>query len=214
MSWGISGILRKWKPWNDLCVMRLIVFDTEATDLVPGQLCQLAYLKEQNNQVYGRNFFFSVDDMSPGAQDIHGFSKEMLSDLSGGLYFEDNASEILSDFNACDLAVGHNVAADERYLRVEMDRAGLKLKKLNTFCTMNYTSGIMNMQRKVTTGRPKPPKLSELAAYYCVGEEETFIKTKEWFGVAGALHDARFDTVMTYLSLLSAIKRGDLRGLL
>ncbi len=193
--------------------MRLIIFDTEATDLIPGQLCQMAYLQVEDGRVSGRNFFFSVDDMSPDAQDVHGFSREMLSELSDGLYFEDRAMEILTDFNACDLAVGHNVVADVHYLRVEMERCGLKLKKLRTFCTMNYASGIMNMQRKVTTGRPKPPKLSELAAYYGVSEEETFKQAKEWFGLSGAFHDARFDTAMTYLSLIRAMERGDLRGL-
>lgn len=193
--------------------MRLIVFDTEATDLIPGQLCQLAYLIVEGGQLSGRNYFFSVDDMSPAAQEVHGFSMEMLSELSGGRYFEDRAAEILSDFNDCDLAVGHNVSADERYLRVEMERCGRILKKLKTFCTMNYASGIMNMQRKVITGRPKPPKLSELAAYYGVSEEETFRQAQEWFGLSGALHDARFDTAMTYLSLIRAIDRGDLRGL-
>ena len=193
--------------------MRLIVFDTEATDLTPGQICQLAYLKDEGGRVTGHNYFFSVDEMSPGAQEVHGFSMEILQGLSGGRYFEDLAEGILADFNACDLVAGHNVAADERYLRVEMERAGLKLKKLKTFCTMNYASGIMNMQRKVITGRPKPPKLAELAAWYGVTEDETAVKAREWFGFEGALHDARFDTAMTYLSLLGAIRKGDLRGL-
>ena len=60
----------------------LLVFDTEATDLEPGQICQLAYLLEQDGEITARNYFFSVDDMSPGAQEVHGFSKEMLEELS------------------------------------------------------------------------------------------------------------------------------------
>ncbi|MGI6725220.1 MAG: exonuclease domain-containing protein [Christensenellales bacterium] len=193
----------------------LLVFDTEATDLEPGQICQLAYLLEQDGKITVRNYFFSVDDMSPGAQEVHGFSREMLAELSGGFWFEDKAQEILSVFNAAGTVAGHNVRADERYLRVEMERSGLKLKRLNTFCTMNYASGIMNMQRKVVTGRPKPPKLSELAAYYGVTTEQVRERTAELFGNDGetGLHDARFDTVMTWLCLRAAVDKGDLRGL-
>ena len=190
------------------------MFDTEATDLEPGQICQLAYLMENNGTVSGHNYFFSVDDMSAGAQEVHGFSREMLSELSCDTWFEDKADEILTVFNSAKLLIGHNVAADERYLRVEMVRAGLKLKKIQTFCTMNYASGIMNMQRKVVTGRPKPPKLQELAEYYNVSPQEVEEKTRQWFHSVGTtLHDARYDTAMTYLCFKRAIEKGDLRGL-
>lgn len=193
--------------------MKTIVFDTEATDLVPGQICQLACLIQEDGRVCGKNYYFSVDDMSPGAQEVHGLSMEKLQELSNNQYFEDLAEDILLLFNSADLVVGHNVQADERYLRVEMDRAGLKLKRLNTFCTMNYASGIMNMQRKVVTGRPKPPKLSELAEYYGITQEDAMTGMATWFDDTAGLHDARFDTVLTYLSLMAAIEKGDLRGL-
>jgi len=192
----------------------LLVFDTEATDLEPGQICQLAYLLEQDGEIAARNYFFSVDDMSPGAQEVHGFSKEMLEELSKGAWFEDKAAEILTVFNAAGTVAGHNVRADERYLRVEMERLGLRLKRLNTFCTMNYASGIMNMKPKVVTGCPKPPKLSELAAYYDITPEQVQERTAALFGEGEAgLHDARFDTVMTWLCLRAAVNKGDLRGL-
>ena len=192
----------------------IIVFDTEATDLQPGQICQLSYLMLADGAVEARNYYFSVDDMSPGAQEVHGLSMERLHELSGGTWFEDKAAGILQDFNQARLLVGHNVAADERYLRVEMERAGLKLKKIPTFCTMNFASGIMNMQRKVVTGRPKPPKLSELAAFYGVSEDEVLAQTRALFKAEDAgLHDARFDTVMTWLSFAKALEASDLRGI-
>jgi len=192
----------------------IIVFDTEATDLQPGQICQLSYLMLADGAVEARNYYFSVDDMSPGAQEVHGLSMERLHELSGQTWFEDKAEEILQDFNQARLLVGHNVAADERYLRVEMERAGLKLKKIPTFCTMNFASGIMNMQRKVVTGRPKPPKLSELAAFYGVSEDEVLAQTRALFKAEDAgLHDARFDTVMTWLSFAKALEASDLRGI-
>lgn len=193
----------------------ILVFDTEATALEPGQICQLAYLMEEaDGSLRAHNYFFSVDDMSEGAQEVHGFSMEMLAELSGGKYFEDLAADFLPDFNGASLLIGHNVAADERYLRVEVERAGLKLRKIPTFCTMNYASGLMNLARKVVTGRPKPPRLMELAAYYGVTEELAAARTREWFQTEEtSLHDARFDTVLTYLCFKAAIEKGDLRGL-
>lgn len=192
----------------------IIVFDTEATDLTPGQICQLSYIMDRDGALSARNFYFSVDDMSPGAQEVHGLSMEQLAELSGGTWFEDKADDILADFQEARLLVGHNVAADDRYLRVELERAGKKLKKINTFCTMNYASGLMNLKRKVVTGRPKPPRLSELADYYGVSEEDTLALVGDLFQTGdAALHDARFDTAMTYLCFKRAIEKGDLRGI-
>ena len=85
--------------------MRLIVLDTEATDLEPGQICQLSYLTEKDGLVSGSNYFFSVDEMSPGAMEVHGMSREDLLALSGGRWFEDDAEEILQDVNQCDQQV-------------------------------------------------------------------------------------------------------------
>jgi DNA polymerase-3 subunit epsilon len=192
----------------------VLVFDTEATDLVPGQICQLSYLLVDCGKVKGKNLFFEVDDMSEGAQEVHGLSMDMLRELSGGLRFEDAAGDVFQDFAAAGMWVGHNVSADERYLRVEMERCGLKLPKKPTFCTMNYFTGDMNLARKVNIGRPKPPKLTELAQFFDLGEDFVAEKAAEWFGVGGQLHDARFDTAATYLCLVEGTKRGRVRGVL
>ncbi|NLD51287.1 MAG: 3'-5' exonuclease [Clostridiales bacterium] len=193
--------------------MTVIVFDTEATDLEPGQICQLSSLTIEDGAVTGRNLYFSVDQMSEGAFQVHGLSMDMLAELSGGRYFEDHAQELCRQFNEADLVIGHNVSADERYLRVELERCGLKLKRLNTFCTMNYATGIMNMERKVNTGRPKPPKLEELCAHYGVDAQQIQQHCARWFGGGNNQHDARYDTAATYLCLLAAVDRGDLRGI-
>lgn len=192
----------------------IIVFDTEATDLVPGQVCQLSYLMVDGAGVQGKNLYFSVDSMNEGAQQVHGLSMDLLSELSGGLYFEDLAHGILDDFSRASLLVGHNVAADDRYLRVEMERAGLKLKKIATFCTMNYATGIIGLKRKVEIGRPKPPRLEELCQHYQVSEEIVLAASARWFQGGDAAHDARYDTAATFLCLEAAHARGDLRGVL
>lgn len=193
--------------------MKTIVFDTEATDLTPGQICQLSLLVVTDGQAEGRNLYFSVDQMNEDAFNVHGLSMEALQELSGGSYFEDKAQEIYELFSSANLLVGHNVSADERYLRVELERCGLKLRKINSFCTMNYATGIMNMQRKVQIGRPKPPKLEELCAHYGIDEPEIVANSSEWFGGGSEKHDARYDTAATFLCLKAAIRAGDLRGM-
>lgn len=193
--------------------MSSIVFDTEATDIVPGQICQLSYLILEAGTLKAKNFFFSVDEMNPDAQEVHGMSMEDLDLLSKQRVFADDADEIYQDFLKAKLLIGHNVSADDRYLRTEFDRLGLKLPKINTFCTMNFASGIMNLARRIPSGRPKPPKLSELAEYYGVSEEQTIENSNALFGDGAHAHDARFDTVMTYLCLCRSIEKGDLKGM-
>lgn len=194
--------------------MSVLVFDTEATDLTPGQICQLSYLIVDGAHVTGKNLFFEVDDMSEGALEVHGLTLDMLRELSGGLRFEDLAGEIFEDFASTGLWIGHNVSADERYLRVEMERCNLRLPKKSTFCTMNYFTSDLNLARRVNIGRPKPPKLTELAQHFGLDEETVARKSAEWFGGGGALHDARFDTAATYLCLVEASKLGRVRGVL
>ena len=194
--------------------MRLIVFDTETTSLKPGQICQLAYLIHDAGVVTGKNMFFTVDDMDPSSQAVHGFSMEMLSELSEGLRFEDRAEEIFRDFSSVEMIVGHNVAFDNRFLRTEMTNAGFELAKIKTFCTMNYFTGNMMMRRKFQTYRPKPPKLVELKEYFGIEDEAIERFSRECFGGGDVSHDARFDTAMTYLCLKTASDNGLVRGLL
>lgn len=194
--------------------MKLIVFDTEATDLTPGQICQLSYLMVERGAVTGKNLFFAVDEMSEGAQEVHGFSMEDLEQLSGGERFEDRADEVFEDFKSAGMLVGHNVSADDRYLRVELERLGMKLPKIRTFCTMNYFTSDTALARKVNIGRPKPPKLGELCAHFGITDELIAEKSGEWFAGGGQAHDARFDTAATYLCLVEATRLGRVRGVL
>ena len=194
--------------------MRLITFDTETTDLRPGQICQLAYLIYDAGNITGKNMFFAVDSMSEGSQEVHGMSMEDLEELSGGERFEDRASEIFADFSSAETIVGHNVSFDDRFLRTELTRAGLELPRIRTFCTMNYFTADMAMKRKFQNGRPKPPKLIELAEYFGLEDAEIEKNSTEWFGGGGNAHDARFDTAMTFMCLREGARRGMIRGML
>lgn len=192
----------------------IIVFDTEATDLIPGQICQLSYLMIDHGGESAKNIYFSVDEMSEGAREVHGLGLSALDELSGGLRFEDRAKEIFEDFSAAKLLVGHNVSADDKYLRVEFERLGMRLPRINTFCTMNYFTSDANLPRKVNTGRKKPPKLCELAEHFDLSEDFIRERCASWFGEGGSAHDARYDTAATYLCLIEATRRGRIRGVL
>ena len=194
--------------------MSLIVFDTEATDLIPGQICQLSYLVVDGKQITGKNMFFTVDEMNEDAQAVHGMSMDDLVALSNGELFSDRVDEIFQDFSKTKLLVGHNVAADDRYLRVELERLGLQLPKIKTFCTMNYFTSDTGLVRKVNIGRPKPPKLGELCTHFGITEDLVAEKSAEWFGGGAQAHDARYDTVATYLCLEKATQLGKIRGVL
>lgn len=194
--------------------MKIITYDTETTALTPGQICQISYLIRDESGIRGKNMFFSVDEMSEGSYEVHGFSLDDLDELSGGDHFEDRAEEILADFSGAAWVIGHNIAADDRFLRTEMERAGIKLPRFKLFDTQNHFQGIMMMQRKVQTGRPKPPKLTELAEFLGLTEEAISAAAGEWFEGGDRAHDARFDAAMTYLCVQEGTRKGMLRGIL
>ena len=141
-------------------------------------------------------------------------SMDDLEQLSAGQHFEDRAQEIFADFADAKMLAGHNIAADDRYLRVELERLGLKLPKIQTFCTMNYFTSDTALARKVNIGRPKPPKLMELCAHFAITDELIAARAELYFGGGGTAHDARFDAVATYLCLAEATRLGKVRGIL
>ncbi len=195
--------------------MKLIVFDTEATALTPGQLCQISYLMIDGQTIEGKNMFLRVEEMSESAYNVHHMSVEQLAELSQGQVFADWAQELMGDFSQADMLIGHNVSADDRYLRVEFERLGMRLAKKKTFCTMNYFTYVLKLKQRVNWSRhPKPPKLQELTEYYGLSEEYIAQKAAEWFGGGQSAHDARYDAAATYLCVVEGTKKGDLKGVL
>ena len=82
--------------------MKLLFFDTETTSVKPGHICQLSYITVDTSTkpqtTIGKNFFFTVDEMDPSAQEVHGFSLEKLYELSNGLEFLEQLQYFMSDF--------------------------------------------------------------------------------------------------------------------
>ncbi len=82
--------------------MKLLFFDTETTSVRPGHICQLSYITVDTStkpqKTVGKNFFFTVDEMDPEAQEVHGFSLEKLYELSNGLEFLEQIQDFMRIF--------------------------------------------------------------------------------------------------------------------
>lgn len=195
--------------------MKLLFFDTETTSIKPGSICQLSYIlidaSTKPQTTIGKNFFFTVDEMDPGAQAVHGFSLEKLYELSDGQEFLEFVQDFMPDFFDADFIIGHNVQFDIKFLTHEINQlyeAGLidaKWAPKDTFCTMAYYKEICKIPN--ANGSVKNPKLSEVIEYLGITEKEIEAKANELFEGSGNYHDARFDTAATYLLVINGMKK-------
>lgn len=194
--------------------MKLLVFDTETTGIRPGNICQLSYIlidtSTKPQTTTGKNYFFTVESVEPSAKDVHGFSEEILYNLSNGLEFIDQCHEFMKDFYDADFIIGHNVQFDIKFLKHEIDtlwEVGLleeKWEPKNIFCTMGYYKNICKIPNP--NGNIKNPKLSEVIDFLNITKEEISNKANELFQGSGNYHDARFDTAATYLIVIQGLK--------
>lgn len=184
--------------------MRTVIFDTETTDINPGNICQIAYIVIDNG-IKARNFYFEVDKMSPSAERVHGLSLDKLKELSERKRFKDHIDEIQRDFSNVDIIVGHNVSFDIKFLKEEFKRYNKYFYYKREFCTMKHFTNICKIKKN--DGKYKYPRLEELINFLGISDNEIEAKTSELFSVtSNDYHDARYDTVAAYLCLLRAKK--------
>ena len=190
--------------------MKLLFFDTETTSIKPGSICQLSYItvdaSVKPQVTTGKNFFFTVDEMEPSAEEIHGFSLEKLYELSNGQYFEDLVPDFYDDFVNADFLIGHNVNFDVRFLKHELISLGEDFNPKNVFCTMAYYRDICKIKK--ANGEIKNPKLSEVIDWLNISAEKIAETSEKLFEGSGNYHDARFDTAATYLTVIEGLKKG------
>ncbi|MGL4990193.1 MAG: 3'-5' exonuclease [Sarcina sp.] len=192
--------------------MKLLFFDTETTNIRPGSICQLSYIvvdtDSKPQKTTGHNFFFTVEEMSPEAQKVHGFSLEKLYELSNGLYFEDQVDMFLNDFISADFVIGHNVPFDIKFLQHELSCLYLEKEynPKNIFCTMKYYKDICKIIKQ--SGDYKNPKLEEAIRFLGITNDQIEQTANKLFDGSGNYHDARFDTAATYLLVIEGIKKG------
>ncbi|MBQ9734445.1 MAG: 3'-5' exonuclease [Clostridia bacterium] len=183
----------------------ILYFDTETSGLRPGQICQLSYLLQTQNEVTAKNFFFTVDSVEYGAYMVHGFSVDKLRKLSGGKRFADHIDEIEKDFLSSDMLVSHNTAFDFSFMRTEFERLNRQFIINGEFCTMKKSTPVCKLMRS-SCANYKYPKLAELCDYFGITVDSIKDASNELFGAHAGYHDARFDTVAVYLSANTGMK--------
>lgn len=183
--------------------MKIIYFDTETTGVKDSEICQLSYIIDNRIEIYGKNYFFKVKDMNPYAQMVHGFSLEMLNNLSGGNEFKDYIDEIDKDFSDATLLVAHNASFDISMMRKEYRRLKREFNVKDYLCTMKYMAPIMKLM-KVNGSGFKYPSLSEFVSYYIQDTSIINETVKDLFGIKTCYHDARYDVTSMYLALYYA----------
>jgi DNA polymerase III subunit epsilon len=120
-----------------------------------------------------------------GATSVHGISTERATEVGVPLVV---ACAVLSNLaKLAPVSVAHNHSFDLLVLGAAFHRIGRPLPALNSRCTQNLATAIMNLppsERMLRAGfnKPKPPKLSELY---------TYLFGEELVGAHGALTDAR-----------------------
>ena len=175
----------------------MIFVDTETTDYRPGQIAQLAYILADGDTVTGAgNYYFAVEYMSPGAEEVHGLSEELLWRLSDGRTFAEQVDFFRGHFEGR-MLVAHNAQFDLSFLDAEFSRCGLKFRPKGVFCTMLSSTSIC--------GIPGPrgykwPRLDEAVQCLDIPTEEVSAFTETLFGGSrSGFHDARFDAAAVYL---------------
>lgn len=187
--------------------MKALIFDTETTGLIPGQICQLSYIIDDDGDVQAKNFFFKVVYMEYAAYMIHGFTPGKLEVLSDNREFKHSIVEIKKDFEDADVLVAHNFSFDKMFMKKEFDRCKEEFTFASQFCTMRNFKQTCELKRE--NGQPKFPKLQELVHFMGVEEEEILQETRNLFESKKiAYHDARYDVTATYLSFFKGIDRG------
>ena len=194
--------------------MRVLYFDTETTGLhpdgvtvdgvhYPGQVCQLAYLLCEGEEVRPYNYFFSVQYIEPAASAITGLTVPIVYRLAEGRVFADDAAAIARDFAWADTIVSHNLVFDMRFMANEFARAKVPFSLGERgFCSMRSLTDVLCLPG--TRNRYKWPSLAELANYFGVDDAAVHAQMQRWYGQQSEAHDARFDTVKLYLALQAA----------
>ena len=180
-------------------------YDLETTGLSPGQICQMSYLleNEKDEIEHVGNLYFAVDYVEPGAQAIHGLSRERLSVISYGYRFENYAEQIYGLLSNCKKIIGHNVKFDNKFIKEELRRCGYSWTPEESGCdifdTMTSSVNICKLPKKRGSGF-KNPKLGEAIEQFGHNEETVLKWAKHLFGFDSVeAHDGRYDTAAVYI---------------
>lgn len=153
-----------------------------------------------------KNFFFTVDFVEFSAYAVHGFSVEILRELSGGKRFIDFFPEIKEDFDSADMIIAHNLSFDIMFLRAEFENLGEEFNYDKTFCSMKNSVEACKLPKNRGMGY-KYPKLTELCDFLEIDDMDLRIASQQLFGESFSFHDARYDTTALYLAVNNGMEK-------
>jgi len=187
--------------------MRILVFDTETTGLLPKfkllnedtlplfpysvQFSYIMYEDETNTILKMRDFIVRLPQditISHESIKIHGITYEI--SRRDGVDIECVIDEFIQDYNAVDLLVAHNLNFDLTVLEADMLRV-IKRNQLNANKIQSYKNFIasLNTSKKCYCTMQETIKLCDIKAYYKDGRE--YVK----FPKLSELHDKLFQSV-------------------
>lgn len=185
--------------------MSRVFLDTETTGLVPGQIGQLAMIKESDNgDLSAHNYFFEVECVEDGAAKVTGRNADFYASASGHTKFSQYADEIISVLSDNTL-IAHNFSFDEKFLSAEFWRAEKTFIPSSKFDTMEYFTEICKIPKKYKSkrgiGEYKYPKLEEIVEFLGIDTTKIAAYAKQLFGTdSGDFHDARYDTTAMFVA--------------
>lgn len=133
---------------------------------------------------------------------------EKLIKLSNNETFKDKISLFKNNFDHANLLVGHNIRFDLEFIISEYRQARYNFTYNDAFCTMKHFTNICKIPNYNGYGY-KWPKLEELTNFFGISHKDIRKTTEDIFRCKDiGYHDARFDTVATYLSYMKGLERG------
>lgn len=197
---------------SNSCKGKYLFLDTETTGLPQKRnaspsdtdnwpyVVQLAWILTDENgfRISNGNYIIKQNVVIPqNVINIHHISNEIMQKegkLPSKVY-----SEFIESLNNCEYIIAHNVAFDLPILQCELIRNGFSesLYSKKSFCTMNQ--GVFFCSLLDRSGRNKKPKLLEL-----FGE---LYFDNPFINISGGLHDAMFDTILTYRCFIKMIEK-------
>lgn len=184
--------------------MRKVFLDTETTGFAPGQIGQLSMIiEEDNGEVSARNYFFKIDYITSGAEEVCGRGIDFYTEASCGKTFADYKDEIYNILEGATL-IAHNLKFDENFLSTEFWRQGVLFKPAGRFCTMEYFRDVCQLPGGRGRQKYKNPKLEEFVDFFSVDKEKAKQYSIKLFGNDDktniGFHDARFDTASMFIA--------------
>ena len=186
--------------------MKVLVFDTETTGLIPRKsksdaewphIVQLSCIfidLDRLDEMYVDNFIVNPEvDIPTVTSDIHGITNEIAK--RDGIAIRDVLLLIAAWLDESDVLVAHNLSFDKRIIEKELERNGypnyFNIREYQIYDTMKEGKDKCNivMINKRGHGFIKYPKLAELYKYLFNPKEDCLELTNA--------HNAIYDVLMT-----------------